>query len=549
MTKAAASRDFRPVPLNVKLTANVTSTLRPFNSRNVIARLDGSDPKLRNEAILYSAHHDHLGIGTPDANGDRIYNGAIDNASGTSLLLEMARVWANTKPAPKRSVIFNSVAAEEQGLLGSQWLRREPDDSRGPDRARDQLRQRLRIRQSRQRADARHRAHDVLSGRAADHECARSENRSGPVAGAGLVLPLRSLQLRQGRHPGVLDRPGPRHHRQARGSRRRSSPTTTARITITSRATSSIRRGTGHRPCRWDSSDSGSDGMRRTRRRNRTGSRATSSARRATTGASRGELWVCHRRDKPDCGASPSTPAQKPPSADSCPRQEREVDRGQPPEKAAVAIRLAHVDPPREKVRERRDDRAASAGAHAVEQLAPARLGERREQHGRGHVRDHLRQQDRNDVRVAAQEAAEVEGAQSFDDDEGEEEERNDREIDREQSPAQRDRAGDQCGDCGDPRGRDVRDLEQHEQKTDRAGGGDPASRGGSSTLAASIRCDPRIRKIAMSRPHAFHATNGSIVGDELSGAPAGAVIDEEVLRIAERRQAAEEVRGDELRG
>ena len=126
LTAAAASRDFRPVPLNVKLTGSVTSTLRPFTSRNVIARLDGSDPVLRNEAILYSAHHDHLGIGAPDASGDRIYNGAIDNASGTSLLLEMARVWANTKPAPKRSVIFNSVAAEEQGLIGSEYYGENP---------------------------------------------------------------------------------------------------------------------------------------------------------------------------------------------------------------------------------------------------------------------------------------------------------------------------------------------------------------------------------------------------------------------------------------
>ena len=126
LTQAASSRDFRPVPLNLKLTGSVTSTLRPFNSRNVIARLDGSDATLRNEAILYSAHHDHLGIGPPDAKGDRIYNGAIDNASGTALLLEMARVWANTTPAPKRSIIFNSVAAEEQGLLGSEYFGENP---------------------------------------------------------------------------------------------------------------------------------------------------------------------------------------------------------------------------------------------------------------------------------------------------------------------------------------------------------------------------------------------------------------------------------------
>ena len=71
------------------------------------------------EAILYTAHHDHLGVGKPDATGDTIYNGAIDNATGCALLIEMARVWANTHPAPKRSIYFAAVAAEEQGLLGS----------------------------------------------------------------------------------------------------------------------------------------------------------------------------------------------------------------------------------------------------------------------------------------------------------------------------------------------------------------------------------------------------------------------------------------------
>ena len=83
-------------------------------------------PKLRDEGIIYTAHHDHLGIGRPDERGDAIYNGAIDNASGCAILLEMARVWANTKPAPKRSMYFASVAAEEQGLLGSAYLGQHP---------------------------------------------------------------------------------------------------------------------------------------------------------------------------------------------------------------------------------------------------------------------------------------------------------------------------------------------------------------------------------------------------------------------------------------
>lgn len=126
LTKAAASRDFKPVPLGYKLTGTIASTIRPFETRNVIAKVTGSDPKLRDEAVLYSAHHDHFGIGKPDERGDNIYNGAIDNATGSALLLEMGRVWANTKPMPKRSIYFAAVAAEEQGLLGSAHLGKNP---------------------------------------------------------------------------------------------------------------------------------------------------------------------------------------------------------------------------------------------------------------------------------------------------------------------------------------------------------------------------------------------------------------------------------------
>jgi Zn-dependent M28 family amino/carboxypeptidase len=125
LTKAAASRDFRPVPLGVRFTGNVTSKIRPFNSTNVIARLAGSDSKLRDEAILYSAHHDHLGVGPADKRGDTVYNGALDNASGCAVLLEMARVWS-AMPRPKRSVYFAAVAAEEQGLIGSAYLAQNP---------------------------------------------------------------------------------------------------------------------------------------------------------------------------------------------------------------------------------------------------------------------------------------------------------------------------------------------------------------------------------------------------------------------------------------
>jgi Zn-dependent M28 family amino/carboxypeptidase len=126
LTKAAGSRDFKPVPLGVRLAGSIASTIRPFETSNVVARLEGSDAKLKDEAVLYSAHHDHLGIGDPDADGDRIYNGAIDNASGTATILEVARVWSLAKPRPKRSILFALVAAEEQGLLGSEFFGEHP---------------------------------------------------------------------------------------------------------------------------------------------------------------------------------------------------------------------------------------------------------------------------------------------------------------------------------------------------------------------------------------------------------------------------------------
>ncbi len=126
LTKAAASRDFKPVVLGgYKLSGSISSKVRPFDTANVVAKLEGSDPVLSKQAILYSAHHDHLGM-DPNKSGDNIYNGAIDNASGCALLIEMARVWANTNPKPKRSIIFNAVAAEEQGLLGSEYYGKHP---------------------------------------------------------------------------------------------------------------------------------------------------------------------------------------------------------------------------------------------------------------------------------------------------------------------------------------------------------------------------------------------------------------------------------------
>lgn len=125
LRRAAERRDFRPVDLGVKVDLATTNTVREVVSGNVVAKLEGSDPQLAREAMVVTAHFDHLGIG-PERKGDTIYNGAVDNASGTAAMLVLARACAALEPPPKRSIYFAAVTAEESGLLGSQWLARQP---------------------------------------------------------------------------------------------------------------------------------------------------------------------------------------------------------------------------------------------------------------------------------------------------------------------------------------------------------------------------------------------------------------------------------------
>jgi Zn-dependent M28 family amino/carboxypeptidase len=122
MMSDARSRDFRPVPLPVKLKAHMVSKVRPFFSSNVLAMLPGSDPKLRDEAVIYTAHYDHLGFRPELPPGNNIFHGAADNATGCGILLELARAYAQSVQKPRRSILFASVTAEEQGLLGSEYL-------------------------------------------------------------------------------------------------------------------------------------------------------------------------------------------------------------------------------------------------------------------------------------------------------------------------------------------------------------------------------------------------------------------------------------------
>ena len=125
LKKAAISKDFKPVALDAKANMTVKNTLREINSNNVIAKLEGSDPTLKNEYVIYTAHWDHLGR-DPKLPGDQIYNGALDNASGTAALLEIAEAFTKLAAPPKRSILFLAVTAEEKGLLGAKYYAENP---------------------------------------------------------------------------------------------------------------------------------------------------------------------------------------------------------------------------------------------------------------------------------------------------------------------------------------------------------------------------------------------------------------------------------------
>ena len=132
---AAGQRGFKAVEMPVRLKAHVESTVRPFESPNVVGIFPEVVPKhrrgrqatrpLEDQAVLYTAHYDHLGIAA-GKDGDNVYNGAADNATGVGMLLEMARVWSHMRSVVPHSVIFSAVTAEEQGLLGSQYLGQNP---------------------------------------------------------------------------------------------------------------------------------------------------------------------------------------------------------------------------------------------------------------------------------------------------------------------------------------------------------------------------------------------------------------------------------------
>lgn len=125
LKQSALKKDFKPVPLGARASFEIKNKLRPVLSQNVVARLEGSDAKLKNEYVVYTAHWDHIGR-NEKLEGDQIFNGALDNASGTAGLLELAEAFTKLKPSPKRSVLFLAVTAEEKGLLGAKYYVEHP---------------------------------------------------------------------------------------------------------------------------------------------------------------------------------------------------------------------------------------------------------------------------------------------------------------------------------------------------------------------------------------------------------------------------------------
>ncbi len=118
---AARKKDFRPVPLGIRTSLTLSNEVSRTATANVLGLLPGSDPELKDEVVIFSAHHDHLGKGAPEGDKDVIYNGAVDNAAGTSQVLAIAKAITSLPKAPRRSVMFLFFAAEEQGLLGSRY--------------------------------------------------------------------------------------------------------------------------------------------------------------------------------------------------------------------------------------------------------------------------------------------------------------------------------------------------------------------------------------------------------------------------------------------
>ena len=213
LVESAKSRDFQPVSLGVTTSLTLQNQLAQARTANVIGRLPGSDPALSDEVVIYTAHHDHLGIGTPDESGDRIYNGALDNAAGVAQVLAIADALQALPVAPRRSILFLFVAGEEQGLLGSKYYAAHPTYAPGKIAANinydggniwGKTRDITFIGLGKSSLDTVVEADCRQPG-------ARRQTRS--ISRPGLLLPIRSVQLRKHRRSRGVLRYGHRFHR------------------------------------------------------------------------------------------------------------------------------------------------------------------------------------------------------------------------------------------------------------------------------------------------------------------------------------------------
>jgi Zn-dependent M28 family amino/carboxypeptidase len=128
LKKSALSKEFKPVSLGVTATFQMRNTLREIASNNVVAKIEGSDPALKNEYVVYTAHWDHFGVNDklPGTRTQKIFHGALDNASGVAMLLELAQAYKALPAPPKRTIVFIATTGEEQGLLGAQHYVQHP---------------------------------------------------------------------------------------------------------------------------------------------------------------------------------------------------------------------------------------------------------------------------------------------------------------------------------------------------------------------------------------------------------------------------------------
>jgi Zn-dependent M28 family amino/carboxypeptidase len=125
LKKSALTKDFKPVAIGATATFNLKQAVRSFKSHNVVGKIEGSDPKLKDEWIIYSAHWDHLGK-HPELEGDQIFNGALDNASGVATILDLAAAHMKLPKPTKRSILVMATTAEEAGLLGAKYYSENP---------------------------------------------------------------------------------------------------------------------------------------------------------------------------------------------------------------------------------------------------------------------------------------------------------------------------------------------------------------------------------------------------------------------------------------